>query len=412
VGRAGHDGRSALGRLVAVSSRCFADEYWGRAPLLTRAEELAGEFDDLFSLEAADEILSARGLRAPFIRIAKDGAIVDTSRFTGSGGVGASVADQVLDERVLDLFAAGNTVVLQALHRFWPPLIEFTAALGSELGHPVQVNAYITPQQSQGFSAHYDVHDVFVLQIAGSKRWIVHEPVYPNPLRDQAWTQHRAAVETRATESPLQESVLTRGDVLYLPRGFIHSAQALGGVSVHLTIGVHNHTRNDLLRALLKLAADEPTLRQTLPMGVDVCDGAQIEADLRATVEALTKRLRSTASADVAKVLEHQLRGSSRPSPLGPLAQAQALAVLGLDTKVRIRPQQSATVAIDESSATVGYFGGTLTFPSSHGAALQRVLQSTEPIRVGDIPGLPDDQRLDLVSRLIRTGVVVAEPTR
>ena len=80
---------------------------------------------------------------------------------------------------MLELFADGHTVVLQGLHRLWPPLIEFAGALTTDLGHPVQVNAYITPASSQGFSAHYDVHDVFVLQVAGEKRWRIHEPVHP-----------------------------------------------------------------------------------------------------------------------------------------------------------------------------------------------------------------------------------------
>ena len=38
----------------------------------------------------------------------------------------------------------------------------------------MQANAYITPPQNQGFSHHYDVHDVFVLQLAGEKEWTIH----------------------------------------------------------------------------------------------------------------------------------------------------------------------------------------------------------------------------------------------
>ena len=82
---------------------------------------------------------------------------------------------------MLELFLDGHTVVLQGLHRLWPPLIEFAGALTTDIGHPVQVNAYITPASSQGFSAHYDVHDVFVLQVAGEKRWRISEPVHPAP---------------------------------------------------------------------------------------------------------------------------------------------------------------------------------------------------------------------------------------
>lgn len=404
-------GRPALGRLIAISAERFGDEFWGSAPILTRGNELDRGFDDLFSLEAADEILSTRGLRTPFIRVAKEGAIVDASRFTGPGGVGAAVGDQVVDERILDLFAAGNTIVLQALHRFWPPLVTFAGSLGAELGHPVQVNAYITPRQSQGFAAHYDVHDVFVLQIAGSKRWIVHDPVHPDPLRIQPWTQHRAAVEAQATNGVGRESVLESGDVLYLPRGFIHSAEALGGVSVHLTIGIHGHTRHDLVQALLELAADDPELRRTLPMGVDVGDPDQLERDLTSTIDALTERIRSSSAVDVATVMERRSRGSSRPAPLGPLAQARALDTLDPGTLVSRRPGQRAVLDINNDEVNISHVGGTLSFSPTYGDALQALLHSGAGIRIGDIPGLSGEERLVLVERLVRAGVVVVEPS-
>ena len=341
--RADLRGRPALGRLIAIPSSRFADEFWATAPLLTRSSELRQGFDDLFSLAAADEILSTRGLRTPFIRVAKDGAIIDAARFTGPGGVGATVGDQVVDNRIMELFASGHTVVLQALHRFWPPLVEFAGALSADLAHPVQINAYITPRQSQGFSAHYDVHDVFVLQIAGSKRWVIHDPVHPDPLPSQPWTRYRSAVESRAAEDPRADDVLEEGDVLYLPRGFIHSAEALGGVSIHLTIGIHSHTRHDLVRSLLELAEEDPRLRRSLPLGVDIGDPAQLSSDLAATVAALAEQIQAAPASEIAPVMARRARGSTRPAPVGPLAQAQALERLSSDTLV------SAQVAASRS---------------------------------------------------------------
>ena len=97
---------------------------------------------------------------------------------------------------VLREFAAGATIVLQGLHRSWPPLRAFTRRLVAELGHPAQVNAYITPESARGFDPHYDVHDVFVLQVSGEKHWSVHAPVREHPRPDEAWSQRRAAVES------------------------------------------------------------------------------------------------------------------------------------------------------------------------------------------------------------------------
>ena len=171
-------------------------------------------------------------------------------------------------------------MVLQALHRVWPPVATFCQRLAADLGHPVQANAYVTPPQNQGFSNHYDVHDVFVLQIEGEKRWVIHEPVHPAPLRHQPWTDRRAAVERRAAEEPLIDTVLRPGDCLYLPRGFLHAATALGGVSTHLTLGVHSWTRyglaEQLLQQALRTVADDPEVRASLPLGVDLSDPAEL----------------------------------------------------------------------------------------------------------------------------------------
>ena len=177
-------GPTVLSRLAGTDATTFDSEYWGRRPLLARGVDPDG-FRDLLDLDGVDELLSRRGLRTPFIRVARDGAVVDSASFTGGGGVGAEITDQVRDDRVATLFAEGHTVVLQALHRTWPAVLELSTRLAAELGHPVQANAYVTPPTSRGFSAHYDVHDVFVLQITGEKRWRIHAPVLVDPLRSQ-----------------------------------------------------------------------------------------------------------------------------------------------------------------------------------------------------------------------------------
>src|SRR3954454_929663 len=161
----GRDDRPALRRLVAGDLDEFGAATWGREARLSRAADLAkhadGEhpaaFGDLFDLAAVDELLSRRGLRTPFLRIAKQGTVVDSKHFTGDGGVGAEVSDQLRDDRVAALFADGHTVVLQGVHRTWAPVTELAEGLNADLGHPVQVNAYVTPASSTGFSAHYDV---------------------------------------------------------------------------------------------------------------------------------------------------------------------------------------------------------------------------------------------------------------
>ncbi len=328
------------------------------------------------------------------------------ARYTRSGGTGAQVADQVADDRVLDLFLDGHTIVLQGLHRLWPPLIDFAGALTTDLGHPVQVNAYVTPGSSQGFSAHYDVHDVFVLQVAGEKRWRVHEPVLRAPLRDQPWTDRRDDVRARAQEAPVIDEVLRPGDALYLPRGYLHAAEALGGVSCHLTVGVHPVTRHAVLEALLSVVADEPALRASLPLGVDVADPASVEADVRATVEALTARLGAVSGAEVSQRLARRLVGSSRPAPVAPLAQAEAYAALTVESVLSARPFQRHVLGSDGESLTLRLSDRTVLLPLA-GEKAVRALLDGERLRVGDLPGLDGGDALALARTLVREAVVV-----
>ncbi|PRC51433.1 cupin, partial [Mycobacterium sp. ITM-2017-0098] len=86
-----------------------------------------------------------RGVRAPFIRLAKEGEVLSKDAYLGAGGFGAEIADQVDSAKVLAQLGSGATVVLQGLHRLWPPLIDFVRDVIDDIGHPVQANAYITP---------------------------------------------------------------------------------------------------------------------------------------------------------------------------------------------------------------------------------------------------------------------------
>jgi hypothetical protein len=376
--------------------------------LLTRRAELGGRFDDLLDAAAADELISTRGLRTPFVRMAKDGVVLDRSRFTRGGGAGASIDDQVADDRVLAEMAGGATLVLQALHRTWPPLVAFGARLSAELGHPVQINAYITPPQNQGFAPHYDVHDVFVLQVAGRKHWTIHEPVVSHPLDDQPWEKHRDAVARRATEPPVIDADLEPGDALYLPRGTIHSASARGETSIHLTVGVHPITRYHLVRRLLDDAGRDTALRQSLPVGVDLGDPAVIAPHLGDTVSALTAYLRDADAGEAARAVAELLRRQTRPMPVAPLAQLDAAAQLTGESRLQLRYGLRVSV----EGETLRLVDRTVTVPSEAAEAVKTVLTGA-PFAVAALPGLDADAQLVLARRLLREGVIVpAEPRR
>ena len=397
---------AALSRCVACATGVFAQHYWGRAPLLTRSAELGRGFTDLLSAAAVDELVSQRGLRTPFLRMAKNGTVLPAARFTRGGGAGASVNDQAADDKVLAAMADGATLVLQALHRSWPPLVVFGSRLADELGHPVQINAYITPPQNQGFAAHYDVHDVFVLQVAGRKRWTIHQPVVDAPLDNQPWENYRDQVAARAEQQPVIDTVLEPGDALYLPRGTIHSALAQGEISIHLTVGVHPVTRYQLVRHLLELAQDDPRLRGSLPMGVDLTDPTVLAGELADTVRALHSRLDEIAAADVARRVGNNLMQRTRPEPVGPLGQLLAGDELAGSTVLRLRAALRARIEQDSGNVRLILLDRTITLPPATADALKLVFAGGR-FTPAELPGLDAHDQLTLARRLLREGVLV-----
>ena len=398
----GPDSRTALDRCITVSAREFADEYWGRKPLLSRTAELGENFDDLFSLDAVDELVADRAIRTPFVRMANEGSVLPPARYTSASGFGAEVSDQLDPDKVLAEFAGGATLVLQGLHRTWEPLREFTRRLIEEIGHPAQVNAYITPASSRGFDPHYDVHDVFVIQIHGEKHWTIHPPVHEDPLRDQPWSERADAVAAQATGTPAIDATFAPGDVLYLPRGWIHSAVALGGTSIHLTIGVSALTRWDVVQQLVKQLADDPRLRESLPMGFA---GSDLTSIVEETVTAIDDSLRSSAdAAAIGSRLARKLRDSTRPEPVRPISTVERLA--GDPGTVRWRDGIDAVVERAGDVVTVRRGARVVSLPVEAAEALESLAART-PAAADALVGLDPASSLVVSRRLVREGILV-----
>ena len=143
------------------------------------------------------------------------------------------------------------------------------------------------------------------------------------------------------------EAVLRPGDCLYLPRGFLHAAQALGGISTHLTIGVHVWTRyavaERLAQQAIRTLAGDADIRATLNLGVEFTGGA-LEDDIAAVKRALVTAIEQADPAVLTAGLRAAARGASRAAPIGPLAQFRSAAALDGGSTVAVRGHLAATV--------------------------------------------------------------------
>jgi lysine-specific demethylase/histidyl-hydroxylase NO66 len=354
-----------------------------------------------------DRALTGSGLRQPAFRLVRDGEPVDPRSYTRAGRTGRHQFSDLIDTgRVLDLFAGGATVVLQSLHRWWPPLARLCGDLELALGHPLQANAYLTPPGAAGLAPHHDTHDVFVLQVAGVKHWVVRRPVVAAPL-----AHHRSIHELAAAQPVIFETDLDAGDALYLPRGFVHSAATQQGTSLHLTLGVLATTVHDVLRRVLDRAGDDATFRASLPAGYPFDRDAAVRS-VKAALSELMVWLERVDPGDVADEVSEQFFARRTPLLDGQLAEIDALDRIDDTTVVRRRARGPVAIGRqDDKRLRLTLGDRRLLLPGTLEPAVRRLLDG-QPRRVGDLADLLDaDSRRVLVRRLVREGVLRTAPT-
>lgn len=365
----------ALGFLIApISKEAFFDRYYEREALINVRNE-PDRYTDLLTLGALDHFINSADLREGMIdltnhrnRIERDDYVAEDGRISR-----ATVAEEYL---------RGATIVLPQFHDSMFNLGEFCRAMEEVLSCHMQTNIYLTPQSegetgNQGFPPHYDNHDVFVMQISGSKAWRLYGVPVETPFRGETFQlgRHVAGEVT-------QQFTLNPGDCLYLPRGLMHDAENVGGEpSLHITVGMITKTWADLLlESISELALTSPDFRRSLPPGYADRDFDRETA--RAHFGKLIEAIAAGASMDSAFDLlaDNFIRGR-RPNVSGVIS---ASAVTGAGDRYRRRRFVPWNVADDEGKLVLIGPGGDVDFKAEDGDALDIAL-SGAPFTAADL---------------------------
>jgi hypothetical protein len=394
---AGAAAHPALARCVGDADR-FLAERWGRAPHLRLGAGDDGGFADLLATADISNLITSLP-RTPEFRLVRDGKPLDAGRYTTSASVGGRQVTGAGDPaRIYAEFHAGATIVLQSLHRTWLPLSRFCRRLELELSHPVQANAYVTPPGERGLGVHYDTHDVFVLQLAGRKRWTLYEPVFELPLPSQPWSSSSSAGEE------LLSVELAPGDCLYVPRGVPHAATSLAAMSAHVTLGVLATTWHDVATELIAAAAEEVAFRRPLPIGF--AEGDELAAAMPELVSLLQAWLDKADTDAVARRVARRFWTGRRPVLDGQLDQLCLAADLSDGSTVRLRPDAICRLSVVEDQLVMLLGDRELRVPAELEPVVAR-LTGGASMPVGDLADAADaESRLVLVRRLVREGVL------
>ena len=346
-----------------------------------------------------ERLVCETGIRYPAFRLVKEGAKLAAADYTDDVPWRPTPFSGMANvDRVLAEWEAGATIVVQGLHLHWRPLAELCRGLEQELGHPAQANAYYTPRSAQGLPVHHDTHDVFSLQVAGEKRWLVYEPVFPLPLKDQ-----RYRPELGTPGEPVLDVTLRAGNTLYLPRGWMHEARTSDSDSLHITVGINVYTWLDAMRAAVEESADDVVFRRGVS-GEDADAGP-------ALLERLAGRL---APDEVERRRRRRLVRSRRPIRDGQIRSLRAIDTLTMTTAVERRPTVIADLAATDGTVVLEFEGRRVVFPLHARGEVEALLRSDGPVRPAELPGELDEAgRLVLVRRLVREGFLrVSEPGR
>ena len=377
--------------LAPVLPEDFFRDHWERKPLhLSRG--VAHYYHCVLTNDDLETIISSTDLRYPAIQLARNGAYLAPEAYTKNIKHGSEFFNGVPDiGQIQSEYRSGSTVVLPALQRTWVPLRELCAALENDFSHAVHANAYLTPGDSPGFTPHYDTHEVFVLQIAGDKRWRVFEPPLPLPHRTQPFTPIGYALP-----APILELELKPGDLLYLPRGYVHTAHTSHNHSAHVTIGMTVYTWVELISELVASSKDIAGFRAALPPGFATRE--EVKKVLKDGLAQCIDRLRENSDSD--RVIDNFLQKvrSGRTSPEGTFQSD--VRVIGLRTQLEAPDAGRYRISMENRSAILEFEGRKFVLPDKIRATVDDMCKRTS-FRPGDLAGpLDNDGKLTLARYL------------
>ncbi|MGH3760052.1 JmjC domain-containing protein, partial [Actinophytocola sp.] len=199
---------------------------------------------ELLSVAEVERVLAVGLLRYPYLALVRDGVPVPIKEFTTGRRVAATdLAFYVDGPAVAAGFAAGATVVLNAMEDWHPPADALAGELTAATGGRVQVTAFLTPPGARGLAVHRDDVHVYAIQLAGAKAWTLHAPP-----AGEAWAPGPLA---EPPADPVEHVTLAAGECLFLRRGRPHAATAQDGVSLHISFTIRYPKVADVVRDVL-----------------------------------------------------------------------------------------------------------------------------------------------------------------
>ena len=210
--------------------------------------------------------------------------------------------------RLRDILRGGATLMIDNIDEMEPAIGRTAWERSAAVGEIVQTHMYATAGNIPAFPPHWDVVDVLVVQVEGSKHWDVYGPGTVNPI------DAKTDPDNTRPDEPEWSGVLSPGDVLYLPRGWYHGVRGTGGTSLHLSYGFQSQTGLAYLKWLSTRARHAAPFRVDIPKTDTDEDVARHE---KALIECLNQLIRDHPLRDYLAEHNDKLAAPAQPRLAG-----------------------------------------------------------------------------------------------
>jgi ribosomal protein L16 Arg81 hydroxylase len=390
----------------------FAEEYWQKLPLhISRGNPQF--FSSLVSREQVEFLINTHGGRDDFpisVLGSRVGATVPAEER-------ALHRSHWCSDNVYERLSRGATIRIGNLAHFLDPVRRLISGFETFLNTDIGVNLYLTPGGSQAFGSHFDNHDVFVLQVEGSKIWKIFTPPLDLPVevvyraRPQ-WFERKLPFEwnlgpSRPAVKSDREFLLSAGDLLYVPRGYVHQVFTSDMPSLHLTVAAPVLTWYEVVvHALADVFRESWTLREAVPPAFATSRQSLTEARDHLTDVVAAVRTHLTENKLDSSLEELALRyvNSRAGSWPGITSAVENVEDITLASVLQIRPSLIYTTRKELPYIYVLFSGRALRVPVRAESMLSHILD-TKRFRVADLPSsMTDSSRLALAQTLVERG--------
>ncbi len=254
----------SLHMLLPPDAATALRQTWTDKPELLRLPDHS-PIPHLLGRPVLDDLIDTACIPTDRINIIKDAVGLDPRHYTDRGRLTPTRVHQARNN-------TGCTLHIRHLEQFHPPAAALCQALQAETNCTSYVSAFITPAGSQGLQWHWDQALGVIVQLEGTKQWQLWRPTveapmldYLSPMDPKVW--NRRWIQQWKQAGPDAEYTLTPGDVLILPRGWIHNPHSLHSPteSVHLTFVLRDRTPHWIAERLIDAAISDPRFRKSLP---------------------------------------------------------------------------------------------------------------------------------------------------